>query len=63
MMLDAEVEAMARQLEDDARVLTLLVQTIAEIGDAEKDVTDSVTAMRLARAKSALREVLEIVAP
>ena len=63
MMLDAEVEAMARQLEDDARVLTLLVQTIAEIGDAEKDVTDSGTAMRLARAKSALREVLEIVAP
>ena len=51
------IDELVEQMEADAETLTILATVIAEISEAEGEIDDSVTKLRLARAKSAIREL------
>ena len=56
-MPSQQIDELVEQMEADAETLTILATVIAEISEAEGEIDDSVTRLRLARAKSAVREL------
>ena len=56
-MPNQSIDELVEQMEADAETLTILATVIAEISEAEGEIDDSVTKLRLARAKSAIREL------
>ena len=57
IMPSQSIDELVEQMEADAETLTILATVIAEISEAEGEIDDSVTKLRLARAKSAVREL------
>ena len=57
IMPSQSIDELVEQMEADAETLTILATVIAEISEAEGEIDDSVTRLRLARAKSAIREL------